>query len=193
MKKILLKDFVFQGRVHDHDLIKDKLLWEINNAESESLDKSETRFESLSRFDWCNAENMNREWIKLFKPHFQKVVDEFLTITPYLSIELVEMWFQQYIKYDMHDWHTHGEQYTGVYYLEFPHGSSMTEIVTPYDHIKQLINVVEGDIIFFPAHVAHRGTTNLSKRKTIISFNFSIGNDYDDIINHEMLNSLRLR
>ena len=191
MKKILLKDFIFQGRVKDHEMIRDKLLSEIDNAECDTLEKSETRFESLYRFDWRNAEDMSRKWIRTFTPHFNCVIDKFLTITPYLSIELAEMWFQQYQKYDMHDWHTHGEQYTGVYYLEFPTGSSQTELVSPYDHSKHLIDVEEGDIIFFPAHVAHRGTTNLTKRKTIISFNFSIGNDYDGIINHKMLNSLR--
>lgn len=191
MKKILLKDFIFQGRVKDHELIRDQLLSEIDKADFETTFKSEDRFESVYRFDWCNAEDMSREWIRTFRPHFDGVIDEFLSITPYLSIELIEMWFQQYRKYDMHDWHTHGEQYTGVYYLEFPSGSSKTELVFPYDHSKQLVDVVEGDIIFFPAHVAHRGTTNLSKSKTIISFNFSIGNDYDGIIDHKMLNSLR--
>lgn len=191
MKKILLKDFIFQGRVKDHELVRDKLLSEISKSEFETIIKSEDRFESIQRFDWCNAKDMSRKWIRIFTPHFNSIVNEFLSITPYLSIELIEMWFQQYCKYDMHDWHTHGEQYTGVYYLEFPRGSSRTELVSPYDHSKQLIDVEEGDIIFFPAHVAHRGTTNFSNRKTIISFNFSIGNDYEAIINHKMLNSLR--
>ena len=36
------------------------------------------------------------------------------------------------------------------------------------------IDVKEGDMIIFPAHWIHRGTTNGKNRKTIISFNFDI-------------------
>ena len=94
MKKILLKDFIFQGRVKDHELVRDKLLSEISKSEFETTIKSEDRFESIQRFDWCNAKDMSRKWIRIFTPHFNSIVNEFLSITPYLSIELIEMWFQ---------------------------------------------------------------------------------------------------
>ena len=187
MKKILLKDFIFQGRVKDHELIRDELLSEIDKTESTTITRKPGSIDSVSRLDWDWAGDNERDWIQLFEKHFYSSIDEFLSMTPYKSIELTEMWFQQYVKCDMHNWHTHGEQYTGVYYLEFPEGSSRTELVFPYDHSHHRIPVTEGDIIFFPAHVAHRGTTNFSDRKTIISFNFSIGNDYDEILDFSVL------
>jgi hypothetical protein len=189
MKKILLKDFIFQGRVKDHDLIRDKLLSEIEKTNHTVIERSPGSIDSISKLDWNWATDTDRSWTSLFEKYFCDAIDDFLSVTPYLSIELKEMWFQQYVKCDMHNWHTHGEQYTGVYYLEFPKGSSKTELVFPYDHSKHQIPVEEGDIIFFPAHVAHRGTTNFTDRKTIISFNFSIGNDYEDILDFKVLNS----
>lgn len=190
MKKILLKDFIFQGRVKDHDSIRDKLLSEIDKTNFTTIERKPGSIDSISRLDWNWATDKDRIWVKLFEEHFYGAIEDFLSLTPYMSIELVEMWFQQYVKCDMHNWHTHGEQYTGVYYLEFPIGSSKTELVFPYDHSKKQIDVSEGDIIFFPAHVVHRGTTNFTERKTIISFNFSIGNDYEDILDFSVLNSI---
>lgn len=189
MKKILLKDFIFQGRVKDHELIRDKLLSEIEKTNYTTIERSPGSIDSISKLDWDWATDTDRTWTSFFEEHFCGAIEDFLSVTPYLSIDLKEMWFQQYVKCDMHNWHTHGEQYTGVYYLEFPTGSSKTELVFPYDHSKHQILVEEGDIIFFPAHVAHRGTTNFSDRKTIISFNFSIGNDYEDILDFKVLNS----
>jgi len=189
MKKILLKDFIFQGRVKDHELIRDELLSEIENANHTTIERSPGSIDSISKLDWDSAKDRDRKWVTLFDEHFFGAIEDFLSMTPYLSIELSEMWFQQYVKCDMHNWHTHGEQYTGVYYLEFPKGSSKTELVFPYDHSRHQIPVAEGDIIFFPAHVAHRGATNFTDRKTIISFNFSIGNDYQEILDFSVLNS----
>lgn len=189
MKKILLKDFIFQGRIKDHELIRDKLLSEIEKTPSTTIKRNPGSIDSVSKLDWEWASNTERKWTRIFDEHFFDAIEDFLSVTPYLSIELKEMWFQQYVKCDMHNWHTHGEQYTGVYYLEFPKGSSKTELVFPYDHSKHKIPVEEGDIIFFPAHVAHRGTTNFTDRKTIISFNFSIGNDYEDILDFSVLNT----
>ena len=42
------------------------------------------------------------------------------------------------------------------------------------------VDVVEGDIIVFPAHWIHKGNINNKDRKTIISFNFDIQDlDYE--------------
>ena len=84
------------------------------------------------------------------------------------------MWYQQYLEGDTHGWHIHGQHYTGVYYLEFPEGSSKTEICSPFSLNKKQIDVKEGDFIVFPAHFIHRGLPNKTMRKTIVSFNFDV-------------------
>ena len=75
---------------------------------------------------------------------------------------------------DTHGWHTHGQTYTGVYYLEFPDKASRTELYSPFNFKKHTIKAKEGDIVIFPSHWIHRGPCNPSKRKTIVSFNFEV-------------------
>ena len=52
MKKILLKDFIFQGRVKDHELIRDELLSEIDKTESTTITRKPGSIDSVSRLDW---------------------------------------------------------------------------------------------------------------------------------------------
>jgi len=84
--------------------------------------------------------------------------------------EIQNIWFQQYKEGDEHDWHNHPHtQFSNVYFLELPSTNMKTEFATHPD-----INVSEGDVITFPAHLVHRSKPNQSnKRKTIISFNSS--------------------
>ena len=58
--------------------------------------------------------------------------------------------------------------------MEFPKGSSRTEILSPLNFKKHIIKPVEGDLVLFPSHWVHRGPPNDSQRKTIVSFNFNI-------------------
>ena len=51
---------------------------------------------------------------------------------------------------------------------------SSVEVPSTHEGKVEKINVVEGDFIIFPAHCIHRGLPNIKKRKTIISYNFSI-------------------
>ena len=88
------------------------------------------------------------------------------------------MWYQQYVKNNIHGWHTHGENYTGVYYLDFPKNASKTELIDQYNiHKKITIKAKEGDVVIFPSFIIHRSPkmTNDTK-KTIISFNLQFNN-----------------
>ncbi len=78
----------------------------------------------------------------------------------YRSAEVRDIWFQQYLKNGRHGWHIHGQNYTGVYYLEFPDGAPDTEFQTMETRISH------------PAFLLHRAPEVLNvERKTIISFN----------------------
>ena len=57
MKKILLKDFIFQGRVKDHELIRDELLSEIENANHTTIERSPGSIDSISKLDWDSAKD----------------------------------------------------------------------------------------------------------------------------------------
>ena len=93
-----------------------------------------------------------------------------------LSLEnpkMVDLWFQQYVNNNSHGWHTHGNNFTGVYYLELNDCSPRTQLVEPISFKMLEIDAKEGDIVIFPSMFIHRSPLMKSnKRKTIISFNF---------------------
>ena len=130
--------------------------------------------DSISKLDWNKSADIERPWVKIFLSVFLKNLQEAISSIGYTQAVIKNVWYQQYLEGDTHGWHIHGEQYTGVYYLEFPEGCSQTEIVSPYNFKVDKIDVVEGDFVVFPAHCIHRGLPNNKKRKTIISYNFSI-------------------
>ena len=70
MKKILLKDFIFQGRVKDHELIRDELLSEIEKTNSTTIERNPGSIDSISKLDWDWAMDTDRTWTSLFEKHF---------------------------------------------------------------------------------------------------------------------------
>ena len=90
----------------------------------------------------------------------------------YHSVLVKALWYQQYTKNSIHDWHVHSENYTGVYYLEYPDGAPATKLYG-YDVITPSVN--EGDVVMFPAMTPHQAPMVMNDgRKTIISYNFNV-------------------
>ena len=177
MRKVKVDDCVCCGKLIDHDKIRDRILNEIEKdicIETEDEEGNYLIDDKVSKLDWTKASDFTRPWVKTFLPHFDITIKGFLNELGYPVYTLDEVWYQQYKEGDTHGWHTHGSSYTGVYYLEFPEGSSKTELYSPFNFKKHIIKAKEGDLIIFPSHIIHRGPPNTSKRKTIISFNFTI-------------------
>ena len=147
------------------------MLSEIDRSAGDNL---KTDSDSISKLDWKNSSDKERPWVKTFLPDFIKEIEEIVTSMCYTGIKLTQIWYQQYYENDTHEWHVHGQNFTGVYYLEFPEGCSKTEICSPYNSKIIQVDAVEGDLIVFPAHYLHRGLPNKKNRKTIVSFNFDI-------------------
>ena len=172
MKKIQIDDCICHSQMRSHSQIKDQILHEIDrDAMSHDL---KTEVDSIAKLDWNNRRYPDRPWLKIFLPEFTKEVEELVTTMSYTGINLKEAWYQQYLEGDTHQWHVHGENFTGVYYLEFPEGCSKTEVCSPYNSRIIEVDAVEGDLIVFPSHYLHRGLPNHKDRKTIVSFNFDI-------------------
>lgn len=182
MKKLILKDCIYYGKIKEHFNIKKFILDEIEKNNKESLKATDNYYtDSIDKLDWSQSECFDRTWVKFFIPYFSDTLNEFLQNSLFCEVKLKDIWYQQYLNNDTHGWHIHGSHYTGVYYLEFPKNSSKTELFFPFNNTFHTINVSEGDIIIFPSHIAHRGLPNKSNRKTIISFNFDILCDKIDI------------
>jgi len=175
MKKIQIDDCICHSKIKNHFNIKDKILSEIDKCDDGNLDSIDGYYsDSISKLDWSKASDTERPWVKIFLPEFCEDIKEIISSMCYYKISIKHMWYQQYLESDTHGWHIHGQHYTGVYYLEFPEGSSKTEICSPFSLNKKQIDVKEGDFIVFPAHLIHRGLPNKTMRKTIVSFNFDV-------------------
>lgn len=160
-----------------HNAIKEDLLNLINNSKSESLvTKDDYYQDNISRLDWERREDWHREWVKKFLPLLQKNIDQMINKIGFENHNILCLWYQQYLQGGAHGWHVHGDNYTGVYYLELPEGTPTTEYCNPLNvEETDIFQVKEGDIILFPSFVIHRAIKNLSnKRKTIISFNINL-------------------
>ena len=157
-----------------HKDIKEKLLSLINESWSYHM-TNDPYGDNINRLDWSENLNFNREWVKFIKPKLEKHFNECAEILNYEKCDIHGIWYQQYIKDDTHTWHIHGENYTGVYYLELPQNSPKTELVDQLDINKKItIDAIEGDVVIFPSFIIHRSpkiTNDL--KKTIISFNLN--------------------
>ena len=174
--KIPLTDCICKTKLHNHDVIKDNLLNVINNSECGSLVGTDKfgQFSNISRVDWETGDDLSREWVKILMPNYNISIINIIKDMGYLRHNTYRLWFQQYLEGGTHPWHIHSNHFTGVYYLEYPEGCGKTIIRSPYNFEEYDVDVVEGDIIVFPAHWIHKGNINNKDRKTIISFNFDI-------------------
>ena len=174
MKKIKINTSAILKKFKYHQEIKDDLLKKIDDSYNDNLNVKDDYYgDEIHRLDWSKNLDYNREWVRLVKPKLEEHFNECAIDLNYKNCEVRGMWYQQYLKNNVHGWHTHGENYTGVYYLEFSKESPKTELIDQYDiHKKITIDAKEGDIIIFPSFIIHRAPKITNDiRKTIISFN----------------------
>ena len=162
----LLKPFKY------HNEMKDTLRSLIETSYCESIDVKDSNCgDEISRLDWSKYPDFDREWVKYVKPRLQEHFEICADDLNYRGCRIKGLWYQQYIKNNIHDWHIHGDNYTGVYYLELPDDTPKTELIDQYNK-KITIEADEGDIVIFPSFIIHRAPKMQSdSRKTIISFN----------------------
>jgi len=185
MKKIKIQTTALLKPFKYHNQIQENLLSKINNSYSDNLNQKDHYYDDkIDRLDFSKNSDYNREWVQLVKPKLEEHFKECAKDLNYQSCIIKNIWYQQYSINNTHGWHTHGENYTGVYYLQFPKGSPKTELIDQYNIEKKItINAKEGDIVIFPSIVIHRAPrVLLNIKKTIISFNLHF-----DFINPDVL------
>ena len=174
VKKFALESFYTIGQLPNHDIIKPILLDLIDSVPQEGLKSQDSYYtDSIKKLDWSVAKDFSRPWTIALKPRLESYLDKLSNALGYQKAVIEELWFQQYINGDTHGWHTHGSNFTGVYYLELDDSSPKTEIIEPSRQNKKIIpDIREGDVLMFPSYTIHRAPiiTN-DVRKTIISFN----------------------
>jgi hypothetical protein len=159
----------------EHNEIKDKVLFEIENNKQDSLFQMDQNYtDSISKVDWNREKDFERPWVKIALPPLLKFFEATKNLLEYDELLFHDIWFQQYINNDTHGWHTHAHNFTAVYYLELDKASPKTELIDPFYGTKIIPNVKEGDVLVFPSFVVHKAPTISNNiRKTIVSCNLS--------------------
>ena len=176
MKTIKFNTKIILEKLSNHKKLKPKIL-DIINKSTGNVFKHNNDFynDRISKCDWSDSENKDREWVKIIKKDIYKSFKKFAKELGFDHCDVFNIWFQQYKNKDCHNWHIHNHSYTGVYYLQFPKNSPKTELVDPFNYDKRFfIPAQEGDIVIFPSFIIHRGGwMNNNSIKTIISFNIT--------------------
>lgn len=174
--KLIKKDFfIIHSKFKSHLKYKKDLL-DIFNQYPEN--KNNYANDHIYKLDFDNSSNKNRKWTQLIAndllSHFKNCANKI----GYKDVLLNNLWFQQYNKNSRHNWHIHGGNYSGVYYVDFKEEDVKTKLVDCTDQSIYSLDIKEGDIILFPAFVIHESGIQLNNNlKTIISFNI----DFNEI------------
>jgi hypothetical protein len=182
-----LDSFFLVFSFSEHNTMKKNILTAIAEQEPESLNVMEDYCtDSITKLDWSIANNFTRPWTIHFKPQLDKLLTEVASACGYSESQINELWFQQYYTNDKHGWHTHGSNFTGVYYLELPDTAPRTQLTNPFTQTDIIVpDIKEGDILIFPSYVIHRAPKMIDNfRKTIISFNCNFDKVRSDVLNH---------
>ena len=169
----------------EHKIFKSVLLNCFEKQSNEFVRKEEEYYtDNIHKLDWEQRENWNREWVQLLKPILMNRLSEIFYKLGFQSITLDALWFQQYNQHGTHGWHIHSSNFTGVYYVELNSNSPKTELLNPITQTHIITpEVSEGDLLLFPSSIIHRAPkVKHESRKTIISFNITLGLISNDVL-----------
>ena len=177
MKKFNCNNPILLDKFKEHHLYKDKLL---KYFDEYNLAKNNFGSDNITKFDWHISTDFNREWVKMIYDDLHKHFLKYANHLGFKKCNINNLWFQQYDKNSTHQWHIHGDNYTGVYYVNFNKDCAKTRLLNTNIKSHYIdIQAEEGDIVFFPSVVIHRALVqNTNFLKTIISFNVN----FDDVI-----------
>ena len=157
----------------EHSDIKNTLTEMIDDAERDILTEQTT--ELVTDFHVSNSGTKQREWVDYLFPFLEKHLQTTCEMFGYRHFILQNIWFQQYSNGQNHGWHTHGGNYTNVYYLEFGKDAPKTQMRHMGTDKETEFNVSEGSVLSFPSFIWHKAPeVQGNNRKTIISWNMNL-------------------
>lgn len=171
---------IYKTKLKEHSTLKNEILGLIDSSGCSSyvgVDDYGYTKTMISKCDWNLPKEAERKYLDIIFPLIEDNHRELFNKLGFPTVDIINMWFQQYEKNSFHEWHTHTQcQWSSVYYLEFPKGSPRTVFVNPLNNTDTFdVDTEEGDIITFPSFIVHSAPkVESDKRKTIISFNSDI-------------------
>tara|TARA_Y100000004_G_C8808578_1_gene366592 strand:+ start:46 stop:633 length:588 start_codon:yes stop_codon:yes gene_type:complete len=163
---------IYKTKFLEHENLKKSLIEKINISNFEDKNYND---DSIDKFDWKISKDFERDWVKEIIVPIYSQLNIFAKKMGYKKVIINQIWFQKYKKNSVHNWHVHGDNYTGVYYLKLPtnHMSCYTQFLHP-DNLNGRFSfkINEGEILFFPSFLIHRAPPLQSEdSKIIISWN----------------------
>ena len=98
--------------------------------------------DSFLKYDWLKGRDWERPWVKYAASGINEHLVMFANELGYEKIHIQNLWYQQYGYKDLHDWHIHGGNYTGVYYLEHDKTCPLTEFVSS-TNLEKIFKAIE--------------------------------------------------
>lgn len=171
--KEYVNSIILKTKFKEQNKIKKQLMKLINDSPGEESKMVDDYYkDNITKHDFGTAGNLELPWKQFFMKHFTPYWGNAASTLGYEQLQINKLWFQQYEKNGYHNWHTHASNYTGVYYVDLPKGSAVTQFIDPKDNKVFYHEAEEGDVIFFPCFLIHRGCQQpIKKSKTIISWN----------------------
>jgi hypothetical protein len=170
MKFYDLKSYYIVTEINEHINNKMDILSLINSTKSNSITKDD---DFVTKTDW-EFQNEKKDYLEKFYTMIRPYMDKMTYELKCTEWNISNAWFQIYNKKSKHNWHLHNNtNYTNIYYLHLPISNLKTQL---YDirneKVIDNIEVKEGQLLTFPAHIIHRSPENYSDEpKVIISFN----------------------
>lgn len=160
-------------KVKNHEQIKSFTNTLIDELIEEAPKDYETELLTLSDFD---KRTKGDKYQKVVTPHLQPYIEDYARRWGYKNIEGLTMWFARYTKAmriphteGTYAWHGHTQgNMSAVYMMELPKSSDATSFLGI-----DMPEIVEGDLVCFPAMIPHRTPVILHGQKTVIAMTFS--------------------
>lgn len=157
-----------------HSTIKHELLNLIDQSPAQAM-INEIDNLNITKADWDNATDFSRPWVQFLLKDLQPHLGNIFKFMGFDMFKIHEIWFQQYNQQASHGWHTHGSNFTNVYYVELEEDAPRTVLINPYTREEFSPDVKEGQTLVFPSYVIHKSPDDFfENRKTIISWNSNV-------------------
>ena len=176
MIQIKLNTSAYVQSIKEHLLFKNFML---SYIEKQPTYKLEHHNNIITNSDYNNCDDYDRAYVQESKRIFAPYISNVATSLKAQTFDIKSIWYQQYSKNSIHQWHYHaGCNWSAVYYVELPSNDVKTQLFDiSKDAIVDDIDLKEGDLFILPANILHRSPRNtIEKNKTIISFNLDFDN-----------------
>ena len=186
IQKYLTESFILKDKFEKHISIKQELTDLILNTKDKGWYNNEGNYnDRLLKTDWPLSSDFKRVWVKFFIEDLSNQLNKFSNYLGYTDVIINKVWYQMYEKNNIHNWHIHADNFTGVYFLKMPEDdeNNYTEFLSPNNFNSSFkIRVKEGDVIFFPSHLIHRAPAlRKDDTKIIISWNLNVSSVKEEI------------